>query len=99
METDQHLIPVHEFCSSHQIEVTFINTLNEFGLITVTVVETTRYIDTEQLRDLEKMIRMHYDLGINIEGIHAISHLLHLVENLHEELSAIKNRLNLYESD
>ena len=99
MENEKHLISVQEFCTCHEVELTFIDTLNEQGLINVTVIQAVQYIYPDEMKDLEKMIRMHYDLGINIEGIHAISHLLQRVENLHEELTTIKNRLNLYESD
>ena len=98
METEQ-LIPVHEFCASHKIEFSFINSLNEYGLIEVTTIEHTIYIYKEQMKDLEKMIRLHYELDINIEGIDAISHLLQRVDNLHEELTALKNHLRLYENE
>ncbi len=99
MENEQHLIPVQEFCTCHEVELAFIDTLNEHGLITVTMIQATPYIYPEQMQHLEKMIRLHYDLGINIEGIHAVSNLLQRIENLHEELMAIKNRLNIYEND
>jgi len=98
METE-HLIPVHEFCACHKIEFSFINSLNEYGLIEVTTIEETIYIYKGQMKDLEKMIRLHYELDINIEGIDAISHLLQRVDNLHEELTALKNRLRLYEKE
>jgi len=93
----ENLIPVHEFCASHEIEFSFISSLNEFGLIEVKLIQETIYIYKEQIKDLEKMIRLHYELDINIEGIDAISHLLQRVDNLHEELNALKNRLRLYE--
>jgi DNA-binding transcriptional MerR regulator len=97
MKNEQHLIPVQEFCTIHQVELAFIDTLNEYGLISVTMVKATQYIYTDQLSNLEKLIRLHYDLGINLEGIHAISHLLQRVDSLHEELTGLRNRLNLYE--
>jgi hypothetical protein len=96
---NEHLIPAHEFCECHKIELSFISSLNEFGLIEVTQIEETVYIFKDQIRDLEKMMHLHYDLDINIEGIDAISHLLQRVDNLHKELNALKNRLKLYEDD
>jgi len=83
----------------HKIEMSFIHSLNESGLIQITTVERTQYISREQLSDLEKMIRLHYELDINIEGIESIAHLLQRVENLHEELTVLKNRLKLYENE
>ena len=98
METD-NLISVQQFCIHHNVEFAFINSLNEYGLIEVTTVEETQYIYKVQLKDLEKMIRMHYELDINIEGIDAISHLLNRVDDLHTELTSLKNKLRLYENE
>ena len=95
----ENLIPVKEFCTIHQIEFSFISSLNEFGLIEVTILEEVPYIHHEQISTLEKMMRLHYDLDINLEGIEAISHLLSRVENMHEELITLKNKLRLYENE
>ena len=57
METSEQLISVHEFCTHHRIDVGFINSLNEYGLIEITTVEEKFYIYKGQLKDLEKMIR------------------------------------------
>jgi hypothetical protein len=51
-----------------------------------------------QINAIEKLITFHYDLDINIEGIHAISNLLNTIDNLQSELKELKNKLNFYES-
>jgi hypothetical protein len=94
----EHLIPVEQFCSRYNIEFSFIDSLHEFGLVQLTKVEEARYIYPEQIFELERMIRLHYELDINIEGIDAISHLLQRVDQLQDELRIVKNRLNRYES-
>ena len=58
------------------------------------LVEEKKYLLKDQIREVEKMIRMHYDLDINIEGIEAISHLLQRLDSLQEELTALKNRIH-----
>lgn len=93
------LLPVELLCTHYNIEVSFITSLTEFGLIEITKVEETNYLYKTQIKDLEKLIRLHYELDINMEGIDAISHLLRRVDNLHEELTALKNRLRLYENN
>ncbi len=98
MENDD-LLPVELLCTHYNIEVSFITSLTEFGLLEITTVEETRYLYKTQIKDLEKLIRLHYELDINMEGIDAISHLLRRVDNLHEELTALKNRLRLYENN
>jgi hypothetical protein len=94
---NENLIPVEEFCTIHKIEFSFIHSLNEFGLIEIITVEETSYIQQEQISSLEKLMRLHYDLEINLEGIDAIAHLLKRVENMNEEMIALKNKLRLYE--
>ena len=90
---NEHLIPVAEFCTHYKVESSFIHSLVEFGLLQITIIEETHYLAKEQISEVEKMIRMHYDLDINVEGIEAISHLLRRISTLQEELTALKNRL------
>jgi hypothetical protein len=94
----QNLISAEEFCIHHQVEYSFINSLQQFGLIEVKTIKDNRFIDPEELTDLEKFVRLHYELDINLEGIEAINYLLQKVKNLQNEISTLKNRLSLYES-
>lgn len=96
MQTND-LIAADEFCVSHNIEVSFINSLSEMGLIEMTTMEERCFIDVNQVSLVERMVRMHYDLNINLEGIDAITHLLDKVEQLQNELSLVRNRLRFYE--
>jgi len=95
----KHIIPVDQFCLNYNIEQSFIHALMEYGLTEITIVEENQYIYEDKIRDLERMMRMHYDLDINLEGIEAISHLLDRVISLQEELTALKNRLRFYEGE
>jgi len=92
-----HLISADEFCTHHKVEYSFINSLNEFGLIEITTLEQGRFIEAESLTELEKYARLHYDLEINLEGIEAITFLLEKVKNLQNEINLLKNKLRLYE--
>ena len=96
MENKQ-LIRAEELCSRYKIQLSFINTLHQSGLIEVTSVEETTYIPQNQLRTLEQVIRLHHDLDINLEGIEAITHLLKRVKRMQSEITRLKNRLKLYE--
>lgn len=93
MENEQ-LILVEEFCTHYNIEFSFIHLLTEFGMVEITTIEEKQYVPKEKITDLEKMIRLHYELNINMEGIDAISHLLQKVHALQKELSALKNKLD-----
>lgn len=93
------LISIDEFCSSHQIEYSFISSLQDYGLIEITTVSQMRFIDENQLEQLEKIMRLYNDLGINLEGIDTITHLLQRISAMQAEITALRNRLSLYEDD
>ena len=96
MQTDD-LIALDEFCSNHNIEISFIRSLQRTGLIERSAIKDEGYIETGQLQQLEKIIRFYYELDINLEGIETISHLLQRINSLQEEIIALRNRLRLYE--
>lgn len=95
----EKLIPANDFCSNHQIEISFISSLEENGLIEITTIEETSYIQENQLQQLERMVRLYRELNINIEGIDTISHLLKRITDLKNENNILSNRLRLYEDD
>ncbi|MDP4270273.1 MAG: chaperone modulator CbpM [Bacteroidota bacterium] len=94
-----NLISIEEFCSNYNIEISFINSLQQTGLIEITVVEETWFIEAEQLQQLEKMVRFYYELGINLEGIETIIHLLQRIDSMQDEIVSLKNRLRFYETN
>lgn len=98
MQTE-YLIALNEFCANHNIEISFINSLEKTGMIEVITIKENLFIDEDQLRQLEKIVRFYYELDINLEGIETITHLLQRIKSLHDENTSLRNRLRLYESD
>jgi hypothetical protein len=96
---EKALVSAKAFCTHHHIELSFIHSLNDYGLIEVTTAEEDYLLPQDQLEALEKMVRLHYDLHINMEGIDAIYQMLQRVEGLQRELSLLRNRLRMYESE
>jgi hypothetical protein len=94
----EDLISANEFCTYYNVEFSFIRTLNEYGLVEIAMINDSGFIHTTDIEKLEKIIRLHYDLEINIEGIEAITHLLDRLEQMQQEITMLKNRLGLYES-
>jgi chaperone modulatory protein CbpM len=92
-----NLTAATDFCSYHHIETTFITSLEEAGLIEITIIDQTRFIPESQLSRLERMVRLHHDLDINIPGIEAVVHLLERVETMQQEMQSLRNRLRIYE--
>ncbi|WP_242158909.1 chaperone modulator CbpM [Aestuariivivens sediminis] len=91
------LIPVQLVCRHYKIPLAFMDTLQEFQLIEITVLKDDLFIHKRELNKVEKIVRLHYDLDINIEGIDAIHNLLEQVHALKQEIRALHNRLRLYE--
>lgn len=96
MET-RDLIPIQLICKRYNVPVSFINTLQEFQLIEIIIEKDDFYIHTTQIKEVEKMMRLHFDLDINLEGVDAIYNLLKQVESLKEEITVLNNRLRFYE--
>ena len=96
MERDV-LISVTEFCRHHKIEVTFVQALQENKLIELVVVRDEIFVHPDQLPRLEKMVRLYYDLDINLEGIEVINQLLERIDNMQKEIGMLKNRLSLFD--
>ena len=92
---NEDLIPANDFCHYHNIEYSFIHSLNDSGLITVTSVEHSEYIPLTEMQKLEKFVRMHYDLDINLEGIETINYLLEKIERMQDEMLQLKNRMEV----
>ena len=93
------LIPATDFCTSHNIDITFIQSLHEYGLIEITTIEQSTFVHTEQLPQLEQFIRLHYELDINLAGIDAITNLLQRIEQMQDEIRFLKNRLSSFEEE
>jgi len=94
---EQKLIALREVCIHHNIEVSFIHSLQLTGLVEVITVEKALFIEQEQLPHLEKYIAFHQTLGINLEGIETISHLLERMATLQEEITQLKAKLSFHQ--
>ena len=95
---NEDLIPANECCVQYDIEMSFIHSLHEYGLIELAVAEQQQFISASELQRLEKFARMHYELNINMEGIEAINHLLARVELLQEEITSLRNKMSFFSS-
>lgn len=94
---EQHLIAITTLCAHYEIEVSFVDALHHTGLIEVEVIEEEPYLHQDQLTDLEKIIRLHHELNLNIEAIDVVFNLLEREQKLREEVAALRKRLKIYE--
>lgn len=95
---NENIIPAAVCCEHYNVELSFIHSLQQYGFIKTVMVNSTEFIDTDELQTLEKFIRMHYELDINMQGIEAINFLLDRVEHMQNEIAYLKSRLNVFEN-
>ncbi|GAB3009644.1 hypothetical protein GCM10027051_08440 [Niabella terrae] len=84
-------IHIDELCRHYRIETSFIQSLDDCGLIRLTKTEESLFISDDQLSAVEKFMHFHYDLDINLPGIEAISHLLGRIEQLQQQLRELED--------
>lgn len=97
MILQQHIISTETLCFHYNIEISFLDALNRMGLIHVEIIEQKEFLHKDQIGDLERIIRLHNELDINLEGIDIVFNLLEKERALRNELNTLKNRLRLYE--
>lgn len=93
------LIIINEYCRKTNLEPVFFDLLEENDLITIYIEEGERYFPSSELNDLEKYIRMYYDLSINMEGIDVIRNLQSRIQVLEDKINLLHQRLKIYEND
>jgi len=91
------IIPIETFCSYYQVERTFVESLESYGLISISYVENKRFLLKEELVELEKFSRLYYELDINVPGIDALKHMLEKIRELQQETEILRARLRIYE--
>ncbi|MCM5662697.1 chaperone modulator CbpM [Galbibacter mesophilus] len=93
----KYSISIQEFCKNYEVDEVFVTHCREAELVQIHSDAEEDYISEENLPTLEKMVRLYHDLGINLEGLEVIHHLLNRIETMEKELQTMKNRLRLYE--
>jgi len=94
---NENYILVRQYCERTHIPNSFIEALNEYGLIRCEQIETEVYILDEEIPEIERFDRLYHDLGINLEGIDALNHMLQRIRRLENEMKTLRRRLQLYE--
>lgn len=94
---NENYILVRHYCERTHIPDAFIDALNEYGLIQCKQIEKEVYILDEEIPEIERFDRLHNDLGINLEGIDALNHMLQRLRTMQSEMNILRKRLRLYE--
>ncbi len=93
----QEKISRDDVVKHYNIEIHFLDSLEEFGLLKTFEEDHIKYIYYEELPNLERFANWHYDLEVNLPGLEIIHDLLLKMDNLLKEnrnLSQYKLKLN-----
>ncbi|SNV41721.1 Uncharacterised protein [Chryseobacterium taklimakanense] len=81
-----------ELVKIYNIELTFFDELEEYGLVTTQTENNIKYLLYEELPQFEKFANWHYDLEVNMPGLEVINNLLHKINALQDENRRLMQR-------
>ncbi|WP_086478021.1 chaperone modulator CbpM [Arenibacter amylolyticus] len=93
----EEYITIEDFCTSHNIASEFVIQLYDMGLIDMVFQENLQYLPLNQLPKAEKIVRLHLDLEINVQGLGVVTELLDRIQDMQNEITALHNKLSRYE--
>jgi chaperone modulatory protein CbpM len=96
MESED-MVLASEFCIHHNVELSLIYSLHKSGLVEIIKIEENTFLPVGELPHLEKLVRLYYEMDINLEGIETITHLLKRINELQQHIILLTNKLNEYD--
>lgn len=102
MKETKKFISIKKLCDFYNINDVFVKRLEEFELIEVNYVRNEDQwgnLLEEHIKNFESLVRLHLDLNINVEGLHAISQLKARIQELEQELMELKFRKRIVDSN
>lgn len=96
MEKENYIL-LQDFCEVTKAKPEFLMQLFEHDLIQHITYNNTPAIHQKELPTIERMLRLHYDLNVNIEGLQIITHMREKMMLLQEEILLMKRKLKRFE--
>ena len=90
-------IPVGQLCELYDLEFAFFEELGEIGLVDFDFHQGQQCIRHDSRQLVERIIRIHRDLHVNLEGIDVVLNMLRRQEELEGELIRLTNKLRRYD--
>jgi hypothetical protein len=95
--SERQLISVQELCSIYELDIQVMVEFADAGLFTPEIQQQDEqqewFLDSEELPELESLIRLFQSFGIPPEGLDVIRHLRRQVRDLREQLQIQNQRL------
>ena len=94
---NSNYILITQYSQYSNIENSFLENLFEYGLIRFEQEDNAIYMNEEDIPEIERLYRLHQDLGINFEGLDAINHMLRKLEKMEKTINLLRKKIDLYE--
>lgn len=94
---NSELISIERLSESYNVSPTLFKSLHSFDLIEIISNEAGEFIAYHHIGHIEKLLRLHFDLEINIENLDIINNLLSQIKHLKKENILLRNKLRFYE--
>lgn len=96
MKRDDYIL-VDYFCEVTNTNPEFLKQLYEHDLIKHIEYNKAPALLQNELPVIERMLRLHYDLNVNIEGLQVINHMREKMIGMQNELLQLKRKLKRFE--
>lgn len=94
---NSNCISIEKISIHYSVPVSFFTELEEMKLIEIVILDEAKHIEVQHIKAVEKLIRLHFELNINMEGLDVVNNLLDEVIRLKDENLYLKNRLKRFE--
>lgn len=88
-----------ELVKIYEIDITFFDELEEFGLLKTELENDVKYLLFEDLSVFEKLTNWHYDLEVNMPGLQIIQNLLNQIHSLQAENKKLMRKMISFTDD
>jgi len=96
---DVNYISLTQVSTVYKTDLDFLGQLIDRGILNGELINDELCLSLDHLPLLEKFIRFHYDLNINLEGMEVIHHLLAKIDHLYNENIRLNNSIRYFQID
>jgi len=93
----KHYFLLEEVSQMSLINNSFLKGLIEYELIAFKQELDNIYIVEDDINEIERLFRLHNDLGLGFESLDIVNSMLNRINELEQEVNYLKSRLSLYE--
>jgi hypothetical protein len=79
------------------MDYTFLEALITRELIAFEKESNEYYILMDEVGEIEKMHRLHKDLGVNADGLGVVNEMLDRISGMEKEIRYLRQKLDVYE--